>query len=366
MNGGVEVKRTVLVPHSAEDMFDLIEAAEHYPDFLPGCSAAEILERTDEVVAARITMRLAGIALTMQTRNPKQRPTWMLIEMQSSGNQLMRRFRGEWRLTALNAQACRIEFTLAYELDGAVARVARAAFNHLADKLMDAFVQRADRVLSAPTAPIGAAAVTSFLSAAPARAGSMPAALAAEPTLSPPTHQTPSSTSPSFLRTDTMPMQTPELATALRSTRLAVELTDAQVQTLAAVMEMKDLHDGDVLVHEGTADEHLYIIVGGVLGVVKKPGTQDQVTLNTLSAGDFAGELSWLDGAERYASLMAMAPTRVIGLSRVQLESLVETDPQLVYRVMRAIVRAVHQIQYRLSMQQNELSNYIYKQHGKY
>jgi ribosome-associated toxin RatA of RatAB toxin-antitoxin module/CRP-like cAMP-binding protein len=372
MSGGVEVKRTVLVPYSAEAMFDLIEAAEHYPAFLPGCSAAEILERTDAVVAARLTMRLAGIALTMQTRNPKQRPSWMLIEMQQSGNQLLRRFRGEWRLTALNAQACRIDFALAYELDGAVARVARAAFDHLADKLVDAFVQRADRVLGAPAAVVGAAAVTSALRAAPAQPGPIraePAAALAPPPallLSKPLSPPPSSTSPSFLRTDTMPMQTPELATALRSTRLAVELTDAQVQTLAAVMEMKDLHDGDVLVHEGTADEHLYIIVGGVLGVVKKPGTQDQVTLNTLSAGDFAGELSWLDGAQRYASLMAMAPTRVIGLSRVQLESLVETDPQLVYRVMRAIVRAVHQIQYRLSMQQNELSNYIYKQHGKY
>jgi ribosome-associated toxin RatA of RatAB toxin-antitoxin module/CRP-like cAMP-binding protein len=359
----VEVRRTVLVSHSAEAMFDLIEAAEHYPAFLPGCSAAEILERTDEVVAARLTMRLAGIALTMHTRNPKRRPTWMLIEMQPGGAGLMRRFRGEWRLTPLNAQACRIDFTLLYELDGAVARMARAAFDRVADKMMDAFVQRADRVLgassgtspgpssSAASAPPPEAVVPSTIGAPTGSASPSPSA--ATPTPQPP------------VRTPTM-MQSTDLATVLRSTRLATELSDAQVQTLAGVMEMKDLKDGDVLVREGTADEHLYIIVGGVLGVVKKPGTQEQVTLNTLSAGDFAGELSWLDGAQRYASLMAMAPTRVIGLSRAQLESLIDSDPQLVYRVMRAIIRAVHQIQYRLSMQQNELSNYIYKQHGKY
>ncbi len=350
---GVEVRRTALVPHPAEAMFDLIEAAEHYPAFLPGCSAAEILERTDDVVAARLTMRLAGIALTMQTRNPKRRPTWMLIEMQSGGGGLMRRFRGEWRLTPLNAQACRIDFTLLYELDGAVARVARAAFDRVADKMMDAFVQRADRVLGA------AADRSSSAPSAPPTSGVVPSTPGAtsapidEPPIQPPA------------RTHTM-TQTTDLATVLRNTKLAAELSDAQVQTLAGVMEMKDLKDGDVLVREGTADEHLYVIVGGVLGVVKKAGTQEQVTLNTLSAGDFAGELSWLDGAQRYASLMAMAPTRVIGLSRAQLESLIESDPQLVYRVMRAIIRAVHQIQYRLSMQQNELSNYIYKQHGKY
>lgn len=342
----MEVRRSVLVDHSAELMFDLIEAAEHYPAFVPGCSAAEILERTDSVVAARITMRLAGIAVTMQTRNPKQRPSWMLIEMQPGGNGLMRRFRGEWRLTPLNARACRIDFTLTYELDGAVARVAQAAFDRLADKLVDAFVQRADRTRGDADARFAPAAALPAVPGAPA---SQPLA-------------------PQPLRPSdaTMSTSSANLADVLRGTKLAAELSDAQVQTLAGVMELKDLKEGEVLVREGMADEHLYVIVSGVLGVVKNAGASEQVTLNTLSAGDFAGELSWLDGAQRYASLMAMAPTRVIGLERAQLESLVDKDARLIYRVMRAIVRSVHQIQYRLSMQQSELANYIYKQHGKY
>jgi ribosome-associated toxin RatA of RatAB toxin-antitoxin module len=157
----VEVRRTVLVDHPAEVMFDLIEAAEHYPAFLPGCSGAEILERTDEVVAARLTMKLAGIALSLHTRNPKRRPTWMLIEMQPGSGSLMRRFRGEWQLTALNASACRIDFTLSYELDGTVARVARSAFDRVADRLVDAFVQRADR-LYPPAATFAATSTTIF------------------------------------------------------------------------------------------------------------------------------------------------------------------------------------------------------------
>jgi hypothetical protein len=33
---------------------------------------------------------------------------------------------------------------------------------------------------------------------------------------------------------------------------------------------------------------------------------------------------------------------------------------------MRAIIRVVHQAQRRLAMQQAELTNYIYKQHGRY
>ena len=95
-------------------------------------------------------------------------------------------------------------------------------------------------------------------------------------------------------------------------------------------------------------------------------GTDHEVTVNTLSAGDFVGEMGFMDGTELYASKVALGETRVLGLEREKLESLLPAQPLIVYRVMRAIIRVVHQIQRRLSMQQAELSNYIYKQHGRY
>jgi hypothetical protein len=38
----------------------------------------------------------------------------------------------------------------------------------------------------------------------------------------------------------------------------------------------------------------------------------------------------------------------------------------VVYRVMRAIFRVVHVILNRMAMQTSELTNYLYKVHGKY
>jgi len=131
-------------------------------------------------------------------------------------------------------------------------------------------------------------------------------------------------------------------------------------------MTLHELKDGEVLVREGAPDNHLYVIDRGQLGVVKSAEMADRVTLNTLAAGDLAGELSWLDGLERYASLVAIGPTRVLGLEREKLEALSNRDGLIVYRVMRVIMRIVHQIQRRLFMQQSEMTNYIYKQHGRY
>jgi CRP-like cAMP-binding protein len=152
----------------------------------------------------------------------------------------------------------------------------------------------------------------------------------------------------------------------LGKSRLAVELNDDERRVLADAMTLRDLKHGDVLVREGSADDHLYVVVSGVLGVVKGAGLEEEVTLNAIRPGDVVGELSFLDGATRYASLVALSDTRVLGLSRDALEGLLETRPKVVYHVMRAIVRVVHEIQRRLSMQTAELTNYLYKTHGRY
>jgi CRP/FNR family transcriptional regulator, cyclic AMP receptor protein len=76
--------------------------------------------------------------------------------------------------------------------------------------------------------------------------------------------------------------------------------------------------------------------------------------------------MSFIDGTEHYASLVSRGSTHTFGIEREQLEGLLATHADIVYRVMRAIIRTVHQIQRRLSMQQVELTNYIYKQHGRY
>jgi CRP-like cAMP-binding protein len=153
---------------------------------------------------------------------------------------------------------------------------------------------------------------------------------------------------------------------ALRQTRLAAELSDEQCSVLSELVTLRDLKDGEVLVREGTADNQLYVIVNGLLCVTKNVGHPEEMTLVTIGAGDFADELSFMDGTVHYASLVARGDTRVLGLEREKLESLLAAHPDIVYKVMRAIIRAVHQIQNRLSMHSVELTNYIYKQHGRY
>ena len=153
---------------------------------------------------------------------------------------------------------------------------------------------------------------------------------------------------------------------ALRASRLSAELDDTQCRTLAGLTTERTLSDGEVLVAEGHSDSHLYLLVDGAVAVARAAGSPEEVVLFTLRAGEAIGELSFLDDNLHYASVVSRGPSRVLGLERSQLERLLDTDPHIVYRVMRAIVRHVHQIQHRLSAQASELTNYITKTHGRY
>ena len=137
----MEISKRLLVPYSAERMFDLIEAAEHYPAFMPWCAGATIVERSDDVVVADIVVAHKGVRFDFRTRNPKRRPQAMSIRLERGP---FRRFEGEWRLWPLGGDGCRIEFEMRYDFNSVMARLAGPVFDRITSAMVDAYVARAD------------------------------------------------------------------------------------------------------------------------------------------------------------------------------------------------------------------------------
>ena len=92
----------------------------------------------------------------------------------------------------------------------------------------------------------------------------------------------------------------------------------------------------------------------------------DPTLLHTVEPGDLVGELSFMDDEPRYAALLAAGPTEVLVLDRRDFETLVDREPRVVYKVMRAVMRVAHKVQRRLSLQMRDLENYLYRTGAKY
>lgn len=153
---------------------------------------------------------------------------------------------------------------------------------------------------------------------------------------------------------------------SIKASPLGAELSDAQCATLAAIAKKRRLGGGDVLLEAGTQDNTLHVVTQGVLEVVKQAGGGDWVTLKVIRPGEIVGELGFIDGNTHSTSIRALAVTETFSLQRQEFEALLATDPDLVYKVMRAIVRIVHLILRNMNYQYVEMTNYITKQHGRY
>jgi ribosome-associated toxin RatA of RatAB toxin-antitoxin module len=139
-----EVVKTVLVPYSPQQMFDLVDGVERYPEFLPWCGATRLLHRDADITRATLTIAFKGVKQSFTTENPKTIPTAMDIRLVEGP---FRRLDGSWRFTDLGGQGCRIEFRLSYELASRILdKLIGPVFGHIANTLVEAFIRRAEQV----------------------------------------------------------------------------------------------------------------------------------------------------------------------------------------------------------------------------
>ena len=153
---------------------------------------------------------------------------------------------------------------------------------------------------------------------------------------------------------------------AIKASPLGDEISAAQVELLASVMTACGIKDRAFLIEEGQRDDALHILTKGHMEVVTQTAKGEFVGLQIIREGDILGELGFIDGVEHSAGLRAMGNCELLRLDRAAFESLLDKDPDLVYKVMRAIIRTVHRILRNMNIQQVELTNYIAKQHGRY
>ncbi len=154
----------------------------------------------------------------------------------------------------------------------------------------------------------------------------------------------------------------------LRISTITEELSDAEVQILAGLFEVQDYKAGEVIVRPGDKQpDNLYILAHGNIEVKIESSGEDS-TIHVLKPGDLAGIITFVGGAasDISAALYAVGNTKVLSVARAKFETLINSHPMMVYKVMRGVVRNVHGIVRRVNSQSAELSNYIYRTHGRY
>ena len=151
----------------------------------------------------------------------------------------------------------------------------------------------------------------------------------------------------------------------LGDSAIGEELNVNECKTLASVMKVRHAEDGEILVSESGAENTLFVLIEGNLDVINSQDGQEEVVY-TMQAGEVAGTRAFVDRSPRKATLRAKGDITVYTLDPFEFESLMDKQPRIVYKAMRAIFKITHGNLLRMNQEKEQLSNYINRTHGRY
>jgi ribosome-associated toxin RatA of RatAB toxin-antitoxin module len=141
------ITRSAIVECGAQTFYELVEDVESYPEFLPWCVAATVVERSEGRTVATLTLGAKGLRQSFTTENrnlPGSSIEMRLVEGP------FRHLAGAWRFTPLDSEATKVEFSLEYEFSSRVIAAALGpVFAHIADSTVEAFTRRAQALRNA-------------------------------------------------------------------------------------------------------------------------------------------------------------------------------------------------------------------------
>ncbi len=147
------VHKSVLLTYSAQQMFDLVQAVEDYPQFLPWCGGSTVHERGPHRMLATVAIDYRGIRQSFTTENTFNAPHRISMALRDGP---FSRLDGLWQFRTLRHDACKVEFRLDYAFkSGLLGQALVPVFDHIARSFVDAFVRRAEQVHRGPAAQTG-------------------------------------------------------------------------------------------------------------------------------------------------------------------------------------------------------------------
>lgn len=138
------VQKSALVKFSAQQMFDLVNDIEAYPEFLPWCSGSRIIKREGDIVEAELMISKGGFKKSFATRNKIDNGRSMTISLL---NGPFSSLKGRWEFIPLREDASKISLDLEFEMSGKLASLAfGAVFNQICNTMVSSFTSRAKAV----------------------------------------------------------------------------------------------------------------------------------------------------------------------------------------------------------------------------
>ncbi len=146
----------------------------------------------------------------------------------------------------------------------------------------------------------------------------------------------------------------------LREQQFFADLTDDELAIISKITSRKDFKLGDTVFKESEDGQSIYVLKSGEVKACKVAPDGELFTLTIMKDGDIFGEMSFLDGRPRSATIVAMSDLVTYVIERSDFETIVDENPRIIYKIMRNIVFTIHSIVRGMNTRYIEMINYMW------
>lgn len=146
----------------------------------------------------------------------------------------------------------------------------------------------------------------------------------------------------------------------LRELAFFSDLSDNELAVVAKVVKKKDFKLGDTIFKESEDGASIYIIKKGEVKACKIAPDGELFTLTIMKDGDIFGEMSFLDGRPRSATVVAVSDLDTYMMEKADFETLVDGNPRIIYKLLKNIVFTIHSIVRGMNSRYIEMVNYMW------
>jgi CRP-like cAMP-binding protein len=126
----------------------------------------------------------------------------------------------------------------------------------------------------------------------------------------------------------------------IKSVPLFARCSKKELGEIAGLADEIDLPEGKRLIRQGERGREFFVLLDGEVDVAR-----DGESIQTMTAGDFFGEIALVSNVPRTASVTATSPVRVLVVTDRDFRTLLEQTPQIQLKVLEALAERLAQLQ---------------------
>jgi CRP-like cAMP-binding protein len=147
-------------------------------------------------------------------------------------------------------------------------------------------------------------------------------------------------------------MPTNQSANLLQNVYLFKDLSANELAEISEFSKLETFNSGDEIFSEGDTAHSLYVIKYGTVKIMHS-SRGESTEVATLGTGSHFGEMAFVDGEKRSATVMATERTDIVRIDFAELRGLLEKNPVIAMKIYKAFS---HFLCGRLRLTTNDLS----------